>query len=74
MKLRQSQLILASVAFGLVGGAALGYVQDDLTQRLAGLLGPLAVVFYGSSVLGWIVATLWYTLAWRYPEARRFGV
>ncbi len=74
MKPRQLQFIIAPVAFGLVGGVALGHVQDDLTQWLAGMLGPFAIVFYGSSVLAWCVATLWYALAWRHPEARRFGV
>jgi hypothetical protein len=71
---RSTGLIIVATIFGLVGGTFLGYSQDAITQRLAVLMGPLAILFYGGSVSAWCVAILWMALAWRNPKARRFGV
>jgi hypothetical protein len=69
-----TRLIIAAAAFGLVGGAFLGYHQDAVTQRLAVWLRPVAVPFFGGGVCAWCTATLWLALAWRNPKARRLGV
>jgi hypothetical protein len=67
--------IIAAAVFGLAGGAFLGSYQDALTQRLAAWLRPAAAfAVFGAGMCLWCAATLWLVVAWRYPDARRFGI
>src|SRR5574341_1666129 len=69
--------VLRSIAIAVlaaVGGACLGYVQDDVTQRLASIFAAFSPAFYIGSILGWVVCIVWYGVALLSPSLRRLGI
>ncbi len=75
MKTQQLLRSAAVVALGLLGGAGLGFFQDDLTQRLwANLATPLTRALFVGAPLASLGLTAWYGLASRIASLRRFGI
>lgn len=66
IRIKRTHLNAGILTFAAILGWALGYAQDNLTQRIPESAFPLLVV----GVVGWFAYVLWHLIALKVPSLR----